>query len=85
MSLRIANFNESPISTLSQLHRNPAHYGSATVVTAELLQAGFYELVCYGTAHTDADSRNGLVGLLIEGGRGLNGLVITLAPNASFL
>ena len=65
--------------------RNPAHYGSATVVTAELLQAGFYELVCYGTAHTDADSRNGLVGMLIEGGRGLNGLVITLAPNASFL
>lgn len=65
--------------------RNPAHYGSASVVSAELLQAGFYELVCYGTAHTDADSRNGLAGLLIEGGRGLNGLVITLAPNASFL
>lgn len=64
--------------------RNPAHYGAVAISTAELLTAGFYELVVYGSAHTDADSRDGIAAFLVEGGRGLNGLVLTFLPDVEY-
>lgn len=61
--------------------RNPQHYGSAVVTGAVALAPGQHAFRVLGTAHTDADSRNGLARLLVEG-EGLNALRVTVKRNA---
>lgn len=61
--------------------RNPQHYGSAVVTGAVALAPGQHAFRVLGTAHTDADSRNGIARILVEG-EGLNALRVTVKRNA---
>lgn len=61
--------------------RNPQHYGSAVVTGAVALAPGVHSFRVLGTAHTDADSRNHIARLLVEG-EGLNALRVTVKRNA---
>ena len=65
--------------------RNPQHYGETPMVAAMSTLAGFYEFRMTGSAHSDGSSLNGLASILVEGGRGLNGLVLDFDKDAELV
>lgn len=65
--------------------RNPAHYANVGLPTAMALEPGFYRFTLRMSAHTTGDSRNGLARILAEGGKGLNGLRVTVIKGGAFV
>lgn len=65
--------------------RNPQHYGAAVITGAVSLAPGFHAFRVLGTAHTDADSRDNIARLLVEGGQGLNAFRITVKRGAALV
>lgn len=61
--------------------RNPQHYGAAVVTGAVALAPGAHSFRVFGTAHTDADSRNHIARLLVETD-GINAFRVTVKRNA---
>lgn len=64
--------------------RNPAHYANVGLSTSIPIQPGFYRFTLFMTAHTDGDTRDGLAQVLVEGGKGLNGLRVTVVKGGQF-
>jgi len=64
--------------------RDPAHYANVSLQTSMSVVPGFYRLTLRMSAHTTGDSRDGLARILAEGGKGLNGLRVTVIKGASF-
>jgi len=65
--------------------RDPDHYGQNTIFDAWQLDAGFYEVVVYGSAHSSGSSADGLAGILVENGRGLNRLLVEIDPGVGVI
>lgn len=64
--------------------RNPAHYANVGLNTSMPVQPGFYRFSLSMSAHTDGDGRGGLAQILAEGGKGLNGLRVSIIKGGAF-
>lgn len=64
--------------------RNPQHYGNKAIVSGApsdaKLQPGFHEISVVANGHTDGSSTQGIINMLVEGGKGLNCLRVTVLP-----
>lgn len=59
---------------------NPQHYGNKTIPSGAVLDAGYHEIGILGSGHTSATATLDLLRMLVEGGKGLNCLRVTVLP-----
>ena len=57
------------------------HYGLTALNGREWLEPGAYRLMVHGKSHSDAaPNTDGLIEVLVEGGKGLNCLIVDVEP-----
>lgn len=81
-TLAITPFTEHPNAANggNVINRNPQHYGNASITDAIDLPTGFSEISMIGSGHTDGSQTQGLLRMLVEGGKGLNNLRVIVLP-----
>lgn len=80
-ALQTATFSEIPnaVGGGNVSERNPQHYGNKSICSYLDLPAGVHELSVIASGHTDATTAQ-LLQILVEGGKGLNCLRVTVLP-----
>lgn len=72
-------------STGDNIYDKTQHYAALPLVNALSIAAGYTEWRVLASAHTSLTTQNDLGQLLIEGGRGLNGLLVEFDKGAALL
>lgn len=71
---------ENGVSGGNVCERNPDHYGQTPVVDGLFLQAGCHEISISASGHTDGSPNEGILRMLVEGGKGANRLRVLVLP-----
>jgi len=82
-ALDAASWQMPPISRVNGTNVeevSPAHYQNVSLPSSMAVVPGFYKLGLRMSGHTDGTAQNYIVGILEEGGKGLNGFRVTYFP-----